>query len=754
MSLLRQARSGTRVPRFDRGSSGLGARGRSYADLGSDEGASAAVGEFLSDWGRRVLGDAAETREQGRVETANRQGVTAGGALARQVGEQLKQAGPGDSLSIPSLPLLRNNTAEGDAFDHAVGTAYLTSLDVMAEDYAQRVAGEHPDDPQAFRARWDAAGQAVVGQLPAEMQAGASAEWMRKGLRHVAPIAEASRQKSLAEANATLISSADQYQTRALNAWRSGDQSAMTEWDAKFRETVAARTDLDARQKTRLVDAYQDAARTQSVLGHFDGAKRQGLGAAERFIADLEDPRSQPDLDPTVRDQLTRHMRGDLATLKAERQVAVAALRDDARAAQDALMSGRQFPALGQLRTRARVLGDTDTLSSLDAAEGIARDVAGFAQLPPRDQAAEITRRGQRVGSEVDNRRLDYFERIHRQTVAGVRDDPLGFAAASGVRQVAPIDIGSAQGLAGSLAQRVKDAEWAQQFYGIGVVPLLRKPEAEAMNAVLSTMPATDKAVVLGAMAGSLGPKHLPSVLEQAHAADPEFAHAGAIAASGDMGTAGDILLGEEVRRNFGKAGDGVPKMYLPTGPGATDIMRSKLFETMPDDAFKGFNPDIRRGLEESVVSLYAGLSYKAGDANQTTLNERRLKDAVSRVTGGILDWRGGRVLAPVRGMDQDGFDGLMKGLTESDIGTPTTADGTKVSVEVLRRYGKLVAVGPGRYAVTIGEKAVADPSTKDDPLLRGRYVLDLGAIARGRSRALPDAFAGEAGGRAKGGGK
>ena len=223
-------------------------------------------------------------------------------------------------------------------------------------------------------------------------------------------------------------------------------------------------------------------------------------------------------------------------------------------------------------------------------------------------------------------------------------------------------------------------------------------------------------------------------MLEQAHAADPEFAHAGAIALSGDMVTAGDILLGEEVRKNYGKGDGGVPKMYLPTGPGSTDLLRLRLVETMPDDAFKGFNPDVRRGIEESVVSLYAAESYKAGDANQTTLNERRLKDAVSRVTGGILEWRGARMLAPVRGMDQDGFDRLMKGLTDADIGTPTTADGTKLSADDLRRYGKFVGLGQGRYAVTIGEKAVADPRASGDPVTRGRYVLDLGAVARAKA--------------------
>ena len=735
MSLLRQARSGVRVPRFTDQQDGIATgRGPTYADMGIAGGAQAAVGQFISDLGRRFISDAGAERDQGRVDTANREGSQAGGDLASQVSDQLRQAKPGESLSFPAMPSRPGDTPEGAAFNQAVGTAYLTSLDVHADEFAQRLAQEHPTDPQAFKARWDSAGQAMVGQLPQEMRPGASAEWMRKGMHQMAPLAASAQREELAQANATLISAAGQYHTQALNGWRTGGVAG--EADQRFRQTIDARTDIDAREKARLIVGYEDEARTQNVLGHFDGAKRQGLGAAESFISRFEDPKTHPDFDPNARDRLSNAMRSDLASLKAEQRMEVAALHEDRRAAEDALLSGRQFPAIDQLRARAKSLGDTDTLSRLDAAQGIARDVSSFAQLPPQDQAADIARRSKTVASEVDNRRLDMFAQVHRNTAAAVRDDPLGYADSVGVRKLTPLDLSSPQGLSASLAGRIKDAEWAKQFYGVPSVPLLRKPETEVMRNVLSSMPATDKAVVLGSMAGTLGPKYLPAVLEQAHAADPEFAHAGAIAAAGDMTTASDILLGGDVRRNFGKADGGVPKMYLPTGPGATDTMRATLTSAMPDEAFRGIDPAVRHGIEETVLSLYAAESYKAGDSNQVGLNDKRIKDAIGRVTGGILEWRGGKMLAPVRGMNQDGLDTLMKGLTQADIGNPVTTAGTSVSVDELRRHGRLVGLGGGRYAVMLGDRALADPATMEDPMLRGKYVLDLGTIAARRKGA------------------
>lgn len=733
MSLLRRARQGSAVPAFGGvpGSTFGTARGPSYADVGTDQGAGMAISQFLSDVGRRFTGDAAEQRLKHSLDAAGTEGMTAGADLARQVGSALADAKPGDQISFPAINLRRDDTDQGDAYDKALATAYLTNMDTQAEAHALKLAGEHPDDPQAFKTRWDAAGAALLKQLPEDMRPAAEGEWQRKGLRQLAVITEAGRQKSLAEANATLVTAGENYRTNAMNAWRTNNQTAIEEWDAKVRQTIDARTDLDPRRKAQILAEYEGEARAQSVLGHFDAAKRGGLGTAETFIKAFEDPKTHPALDPAARDTLARHMRADLAGLKAERAVALAGVRDDAHTAEEALRMGRQYPALDQLRARARAVGDVDTLSRLDNAQSIARDVAGFAKMSIVDQQAEISRRSQTVKDDSDNRRLDEYQRIAVATRQGVQADTLAFADMVGARKVAPLDLSNPKAMAASLAARVEDAKWAEQFYGVPSVSPLKKAEVDGMKAALDTMTVNDKAVALGAMAGSLGTKRLPPVLQQLHAVAPEFAHAGAIAMQGDMGTAADILLGDDVRRAMGKSEGGAPKMYLPTGPGSVDTMRASLISAMPDDAFKGLDPAVRAGIQDTVISLYAAASYKAGDANQLTVNTDRLNDAVKRMTGGILEHRGGHLLAPVRGMSQDDFDTLMKGLTDEDIGKPTNMAGTPVSAADLKKYGKLVSVGNGRYAVMIGDRALADPATMSDPMLRGRYVLDLGAIAQ-----------------------
>lgn len=737
MSLLGRARAGQRVPTFGGAApASRGARGPAYADLGIDQGAAAAVGQFISDLGSRVTGEAADERFAQRIKSANAEGLQQGGNLARQVADQLTNAKAGEQFTFPALPLRNDQTDEGAAFDNAVGTAYLTNLDVSAEAFAQKLATEHPDDPAAFTQRWQAAGDAMVKQLPVEMQAGAGAEWQKKGLRHVVPISVAARQKSLAEANAQLVTAADEYQGRALNAWRADDADGVDEWDQKYRQTIAARTDLDAREKAAVLLKYEQSARAQTAFGHFDAAKSRGLGAAETWLRRFEDPEASPVTDPTERDALARHMRHDLGSLKAERQVQLAQLHDDRRVAEEAMLSGRQFPALDQLRARAKALGDADTLTRLEAAQGIARDVDGFAKQSLTDQRAEIERRRLSVATAADNARLDNFERIYRTTVSGVQSDPLAFAEAVGARKMAPLDISNPKALGASLAARVEDAKWAEKFYGLRDVSPLKKVEVDALTMALDNLPAVDKAQALGAMTLNLGPQRLPSVLEQLHLAAPSFAHAGAIAMQGDMGTASDILLGEEVSRTVGKADGATPKMYLPTGAGSAESIRLNLVSAMPEEALRGIDPAVRQGVDQAVMNVYAAMAYKAGDANHQQVNPERLKQAVQKVTGGFVEFRGAKVLAPVRGMNQDDFDKLVKGVLDQDMGYAVSADGTPVTAGELRKYGNLVGLGNGRYAVMIGGKAVADPTTAKDPVLRGRFVLDLGALAARRQKA------------------
>ena len=113
------------------------------------------------------------------------------------------------------------------------------------------------------------------------------------------------------------------------------------------------------------------------------------------------------------------------------------------------------------------------------------------------------------------------------------------------------------------------------------------------------------------------------------------------------------------------------------------------------------------------VKARYADLSAQAADTSGK-LNPDRLTQAVNDVTGGVLDYHGGKLIAPKRGMSQADFDRTMYGLTDADLAGVTTLHGEPITANFLRNYAtslrdttgvvKLESVGDGRYFVKLGK--------------------------------------------------
>ena len=321
MNLLRRARNGARVPVFGTPDAGAArGRGRSYADLGVDAGAQAAVGEFLSDLGRRFSGEAADERRVTTLQAAHTSGSDAGLA-AGTIAEQMLANDRGDTaLSSPTLAFRTDGSEEGDAFNEAAAVAYLSSLDTAMEGYGSRIAQEHATDPDAFRARWDTAARSLIQTLPEALRAGAQMDLSKKGQRYLGHVAQAARESAADSINAQLLADADQYRSQALNAWRSGNDAAVSEWDMKFRQTVQARTDLSAQQKKSLILRYQDEGRAQAALGAFDGHLAQGPAAARSFINGMFSPGNHGDWDVSERERLAGVMEGRVRDVEIAQQ--------------------------------------------------------------------------------------------------------------------------------------------------------------------------------------------------------------------------------------------------------------------------------------------------------------------------------------------------------------------------------------------------------------------------------------------------
>jgi hypothetical protein len=109
--------------------------------------------------------------------------------------------------------------------------------------------------------------------------------------------------------------------------------------------------------------------------------------------------------------------------------------------------------------------------------------------------------------------------------------------------------------------------------------------------------------------------------------------------------------------------------------------------------------------MKNATRAVYAYRSALVGDTSGK-LNEERLREAVHAVTGGVLRHNGGTLIAPVRGMSQGQFDGLLAGLSDDDLFGATTLGGAPITADYLRNRAKLESIGDGQYLVLLGADA------------------------------------------------
>ena len=121
-------------------------------------------------------------------------------------------------------------------------------------------------------------------------------------------------------------------------------------------------------------------------------------------------------------------------------------------------------------------------------------------------------------------------------------------------------------------------------------------------------------------------------------------------------------------------------------------------------DAYQA-SPESYAAAKEAVKSAYAWASWKTNDMS-AALNSERLDNAIITVTGGIIPFNGQLTLPPrYRATEKDMRDMITKADFSKVMGT--------IGAKDVLSYGKLTAVGPGLYRVTIGGSPVFDKNGK-----------------------------------------
>ncbi|MDI7862530.1 hypothetical protein MRS76_11215 [Rhizobiaceae bacterium n13] len=316
---------------------------------------------------------------------------------------------------------------------------------------------------------------------------------------------------------------------------------------------------------------------------------------------------------------------------------------------------------------------------------------------------------------------VEGLEAAQTARTSALTSDPLGYGASKGyVPALPPVDVAQPATWDATF-QTYQNAVDVMQARGeVGNISALRPETQAAIARTLETAPPSESVQLLGSMARNLNPETYKATLAKiATTADGKAAAAAGALAEVNPIAAEGVLRGRQLL-----------KENPALAPKKTDDNTATVNDLLPVGAFAAGTEGGRQIMLDAATARYADLSHQAGDTSGE-LDEARMDQAISEITGGVLDMNNSKVLAPRYGMSQDDFDTLLGRLTDRDLLGATTASGTPVGAVDLRSQGRLRAVADGRYILEFGRSnaptyAMRMPSAGSYDPRNSVFVLDL----------------------------
>lgn len=538
--------------------------------------------------------------------------------------------------------------------------AALSRAEALLDTSLTEAANKTPENHQAFQAASDEIGKAWLAELPPELQRQAETVFIHRRERLKRAVLENERQALRRADNAELLGRADKAQAEAFAAARSGNAEEAAAHAQVFmaaRESLWQGGFLTPAQYVAAGKDFADGLDRQEVLQAFDGAKQGGLAAGETFIRRfLAGEGADNIVDPDQRQRLALEMSRDLAVLRAEYNARVKAAedawkarfgehKDSVKVAAEAVAKGRTFAGFEDLKTEMQAGAAEDPqrygplVQTLAEAERLAKVMEGFAALPPGQQRDVLDTAVVRTAG--DNDLMDSMEEVHKRTVAAMKEDPHGYAAAHlpPEYQSPPLAMGDPVSFAASLQQRAAATARLTAWNGNQPVSFLRPGEAAALRDAFQGMSPSDQAIYLHSINQNAGPAAF-GIYEALSKEAPALAHIGGLAALGPQhhGVAEAALTGLQAE------GVDLPldaSIWFADETGSTFAAAPRARVAVKQTADAIYKAEaLRRGLTKDSADedLYR-------EAVQKALG--RAQNGAGEATGGIADINGQAVPVP-----------------------------------------------------------------------------------------------------------
>lgn len=285
------------------------------------------------------------------------------------------------------------------------------------------------------------------------------------------------------------------------------------------------------------------------------------------------------------------------------------------------------------------------------------------------------------------------MEEAEKARSEALKNDPLGYAVNRKIVPALPaLDMASPDTWGPTFQAYQNGVDVLRARGEVGNISALRPAVQTQVQNALSTATPQESIQLLGSMAQNLSPETYQATLSKIAASGEGrmTAAAGALVAENPEVAEG-ILRGRNLlRENPGLA------------PKKTDDNRASIDEMLPPTAFAPSLEASRQSLIEAATARYADLANQSGDTSGE-LSSERMQQAITEVTGGLVDMNGYQVISPRYGQTQDEFDQTLSSLTDQDLTGAVTTSGQPVSVNDLRNEGRLRAVADGRYILEFG---------------------------------------------------
>jgi len=560
-------------------------------------------------------------------------GEKAGREYAAKLAKPQPEVGPPEEMAPPETKkgFLASMSIEGQAYDAAMKSAYLSQVSTDAKEQIERIAAQYPNDVQAFKSNIGQYTQGLLQGVGEEFQDDISATVNNYVANAETRVFKSEIVKNRELAKESVNTRLDGLTREVEEVSRSGDRDQAETSLLEFETLLNSQVSIDAIDLD-VAEEQKRIARNKLESGLLKAELQPDIESANhteayKKLRDFDRPASfTPGEWESFKATAAAEIGRDQSIYNASKKVADQNAKKEFKDYATAVSLGWKVSPEQTARVEQAVAG-TDLAAELESTQRLAQ----YSLMPSSQR--------QKVLSEADTGVLEDASEYQKLLVTEqniqkeLAKDPLKFGSDQGIVDLDTFDPFSPE----SLTSRLSQAEIASTHYGVPVAPIT-DTEAQALSDQITEMTVTEKIALAETL--QQAPEIWGTIAGKNQAV---FSQAGAI---GDRNIMQRVFEGQEA-------------IALKTvqSPSARDYLSP--FEDYVGNVY---------GLEDKAATRDAALAYYA--ATQTPgldFDKDLFIDSIEAVTGGIAKVNGFKTQLP-RGIDDNQFNEFIDAIDQQFI--------------------------------------------------------------------------------------